>query len=83
MPAGTKVLLTLRSAVNTKHAKAKVAASALTTLPSIARIFASVARARVDGTYKQSPFFVAAEGAPVVAPRVLSATEREQAMNAV
>jgi hypothetical protein len=69
--------------VNTKHAKAKVAASTFAALTSIARIFASIARARMDGSYKQSPFFAAAEGTPVVAPRVLSAAEREQAMNAV
>jgi hypothetical protein len=69
--------------VNTTHAKAPVAARTFTALTSVARIFASVARARLDGSYKQSPFFVEALGTPVVVPRVLSAAEREQAMNAV
>jgi hypothetical protein len=69
--------------VNTKHAKAPVATNALSALTSIASIFASVARARLNGTYKQSPFFVAPLGKPLVAPRVLSAAERERAMNAI
>ena len=69
--------------VNTKHAKAPVAANALSALTPLVRIFASVARARLNGTYAQSPFFVAPAGKPVVAPRVLSAAERERAMNAV
>ena len=69
--------------INTKFAKAKLGASAFAALPTIARIFLSVARARVDGSFKQSPFFAASEGTPVVAARVLSAAERDQAMNAV
>jgi hypothetical protein len=72
-----------RAQVNTKHAKGRIASSALGMLTSVARIFSAVALARIDGTYKQSPFFVAGEGRPVVAPRVLSAAERERAMNAV
>jgi Family of unknown function (DUF6151) len=69
--------------VNTKHAKGPVTANRLGSLVSVARIFASVARARLDGTYKRSPFFVGQAGTPVVTPRVLSAAERAKAMNAV
>ena len=69
--------------VNTKHAKAPVATNALRMLTSIAGIFASVARARLNGTYAQSPFFVAPAGKPVVAPRVPGAAELERARNAV
>ena len=73
----------VRMHVNTKHAKGKVASNPLGALTSLLRIFASVARARIDGTYKRSPFFVAAESRPVVPPRVLSASERERAKSAV
>jgi Family of unknown function (DUF6151) len=73
----------VRMRVNTKSAKGKVASMPLSTVTSVARFFASVLRARIDGTYKQTPFFVAATGKPVVPPRVLSVTERELALNAV
>ena len=70
-----------RIAVNTKHAKARVASSRLRTITSMLSIFASVARARIDGTYRKSPFFNTANGNPVVVPRILSASERERARN--
>ena len=69
--------------VNTKHAKAPVATNGLSALPAVARVFGSVALARLNGTYKQTPFFVAPLFTPIVAPRVLSAAERERAMDAV
>jgi hypothetical protein len=31
-----------------------------------------VLRARLDGSYKQNPFFVEATGAPIVTPKVLN-----------
>lgn len=39
------------------------------------RLIAILAGARLTGSYKHSPFFLAASGAPVVAPRVLNNEE--------
>jgi hypothetical protein len=72
-----------RMPVNTKHAKGRVSTSPLSMLASTARIFASVLRARLDGTWRRSPFFGPSELKPIVPSRVLSAGERERAMNAV
>jgi hypothetical protein len=39
--------------------------------------------ARIDGSYKRTPFFSADTGAPIVTPKVLSRGERERLMSAV
>ena len=43
----------------------------------IARVVAMLLRARLDGSYRRTPFFSADDGTPIAAPRVLSAAERE------
>ncbi len=43
----------------------------------------TVLRARLNGDYKYTPFFVADSGMPVVTPRVLSGEEHATVMNAV
>jgi hypothetical protein len=43
----------------------------------------SVARARLDGGYKRTPFFDADRETPVVSPKVLTPGERDRVMNAV
>jgi len=73
----------VRMRVNTKHAKGKVVPMPLSTFTSVTRFLVSVVRARLDGTYRRTPFFSATSLQPVVAPKVLSATERDRAMNAV
>jgi hypothetical protein len=70
---------TIRVPVNPKHAKGKVSYSAPRALFSTARIVASVLRARMNGSWKQSPFFQPDTAEPVVIPRVLGAAERERA----
>lgn len=62
-----------RVAVNTRHAKGKVAASAADGLLATARIVGSVIRARANGSWKRSPFFRPVTLQPLVAPRVLKA----------
>jgi len=37
---------------------------------------ASVLRARIDGSYRQTPFFLIDKGTPIVSPRVLNGAER-------
>jgi hypothetical protein len=48
----------------------------------ILRFIAMVAGARLDGSYKRTPFFSAA-GAPIATPKVLSRGERDRLMSAV
>ncbi len=43
----------------------------------VVRFAAMVIRARIDGSYRRTPFFVISTGAPVVTPRVLTKRERD------
>jgi hypothetical protein len=72
-----------RMRVNTRSAKASVAPTPWRTFTAVVPLFAAVLVARLDGSYRRTPFFVAASGMPAAAPRVLSAAERERAMGAV
>ena len=73
----------VRMRVNTKHAKGRAESMPLSTFTSVFRFLASVIRARLDGSYKFTPFFDSHRGTPVVAPNILSASERERVVNAV
>ena len=70
----------VRAYVNTQSAKGGGKSSPLALVAVILRVLGIVARARVDGSYKRSPFFSPDTGAPVAAPKVLSFAEREQLM---
>lgn len=61
----------VRMKVNTKSAKNRVQSMPLSTLTSAFRFAASIARARIDGSYKHSPFFDPHQGRPVVPPKIL------------
>jgi len=54
----------------------------MSTTISVLRFAASLLRARLDGSYKRTPFFTP-DGIPVVEPRVLATVERERVMYAV
>ncbi len=73
----------VRMRVNTKSAKGRPESMPLSTITSILRFLTSLIRARLDGSYKCTPFFDSRRGSPVVRPRVLSSGERERVMNAV
>ena len=73
----------VRMRVNTKHAKGSPKSMPLSTIVSILGFMKSLARARVDGSYRQTPFFTSDRGIPVVAPKVLTRAERDSLMNAV
>ncbi|HLA70293.1 MAG TPA: DUF6151 family protein [Steroidobacteraceae bacterium] len=73
----------VRMRVNTKHAKGKPKLMPMSTIASIARFLGSLIRARLDGSYRHTPFFDSDRGIPVVAPKVLTSSERERVMNAV
>ena len=71
----------VRMRVNTKGAKGVPQAMRLSTFTSVLRFSKSLALARLDGSYKSTPFFDSERGTPVAAPRVLTRSEREQVMN--
>lgn len=70
---------TVRVTVNPKHARGTVSYNAFAALLSTVRIVVSVLRARVNGSWKLSPFFRPGSAEPVAAPRVLGVAERELA----
>jgi hypothetical protein len=63
----------VRAYVNTKSAKGEVTSSSIGTTSVILRFIVMVARARIDGSYKRTPFFSAETGTPIVTPKVFSA----------
>ncbi len=65
----------IRMRVNTKSARQDPKPKQAGTLATIARFGAQLAKARIDGSYRITPFFDAANGTPVVTPRVLSPEE--------
>jgi len=73
----------VRMRVNTKHAKGKPKSMPLSTVTSILRFMSSLIRARLDGSYKSTPFFNSDRGTPVVPPKVLTRNERQRIMDAV
>ena len=62
----------VRFHVNTAAAKAKLPSNPLATISVIFRTATKLARARLTGSYKHTPFFAAETGIPVVTPLVLS-----------
>ena len=72
----------VRMRVNTKSAKGTVRATPFGTVAAVLGLSSSLIHARIDGSYRRTPFFDAVRGTPVVSPRILSPTERERAMHA-
>ena len=73
----------VRMRVNTKNAKGRPKSMPISTIVSAMRFMKSLVRARLDGSYKVTPFFVPDRGIPVVPPKVLTGGERDRVMNAV
>jgi len=73
----------VRMRVNTKTAKGKPKSMPISTITSVLRFLASVIRARLDGSYKRTPFFAPDRGTPVARPTVLTSAERDQVMAAI
>lgn len=59
----------------TASARGKVEPSGLAALPTLMGFAGKLLRARLTGSYRRTPFF-SADGAPVVAPQVLTPAER-------
>jgi hypothetical protein len=73
----------VRMRVNMTHAKGTPQRIPVSTFFSVLRFMSSLLGARLSGSHKQTPFFDAATGAPVVAPQVLTRAEWERVMAAV
>jgi hypothetical protein len=61
--------------VYTKYAKGEPKPKSSGVLTSMWRSIGSILRARLDGSYKLTPFFRSASGVPIVSPMVLSSQE--------
>jgi len=61
----------------TKNAKTKINGRPFGMLPGISKILAMILRARLNGAYKRTPFFLIDSGAPIVTPMILTMSERE------
>ena len=69
--------------VGMKSAKGKPKPMGASTTMSILRFMARLIRARLDGSYKRTPFFDPETGTPRVSPKVVTAEERAHLMKAV
>lgn len=65
----------VRVHVYTRYAKGEHKPRSRGVVTGISRLLSMLVRARLDGSYKHTPFFVPESGTPVVTPRVLSKQE--------
>lgn len=65
-----------RIALNTASATGPVAATRFATLAGVLKILRNVMAARFSGKYRDNPFFERDSGRPVVAPEVLTSSQR-------
>jgi len=73
----------VRMRVNTQSAtRGRPNATPLATVAAVLRLMVSIARARLGGSYRRTPFFDAQRGTPVVAPTLVSSAERDRLRNA-
>ena len=71
----------VRMRVNTKSARGPVQSTPFGTLSAVTGLSLALARARLDGSYRRTPFFDP-QGIPAALPRVLTRDERARAMDA-
>lgn len=69
----------VRMRTGTSSAKGPVPPSSVAgTVKAVAKFAAALIRARLNGSYKRTPFFDPEQGSPIVAPKVLTIAERER-----
>ncbi|WP_058998837.1 DUF6151 family protein [Leptolyngbya sp. NIES-2104] len=73
----------IRMYVHTQSAIGEEKPKSAGVLSGILRVLGMALRARLDGRYKQTPFFVVKSGTPIVIPKVLSDDELKSIKNAV
>lgn len=71
----------VRMRVNTRSARGSVKPTPIGTLQAVAGLSLALVRARLDGSYRRTPFFDA-KGIPVASPRILTRDERARALEA-
>ena len=64
-------------------AKQKIKSTPLSTIGVMLRMSRMMMAARLNGSYRNTPFFDIARGEPVVTPTVLTSDERARVMRAV
>ncbi|MFG6094203.1 DUF6151 family protein [Leptothoe sp. ISB3NOV94-8A] len=69
--------------VNTTYSKGEIKSNPVDLIVTIIRNVTRIFRARIDGSYKQTPFFLVDSGIPIVSPKILSCQEYEDIMSAV
>jgi hypothetical protein len=73
----------IRMYVNTKSAIGENKPESAGVLSGTLRIIGMILKARFDGRYKQTPFFVIESGTPIIVPKVLKDEELKNVKNAV
>jgi len=73
----------VRMRVNTRSARGRPQPMPLSTFASVLRFLTSVVCARLDGSYKRTPFFEPGRAIPIVPPKILSAGELDRLMKTV
>ena len=73
----------VRMQVNTKYAIGEDKPKSVGLLSGTLRLIGMMLKARFDGSYKHTPFFVLESGTPIVTPKVLNDRELKDVMNAV
>ena len=73
----------VRAWVNTNGARVDPKPKPVGVGKSALKFISLIARARMNGSYRSTPFFRAAEGTPIVVPRILNSAERAKVMQAV
>lgn len=71
------------SHVHTKYAKGEPKPKPVGIVATIVGNMAMILRARIDGSYKQTPFFLADSEIPTVNPKILSDREYKDVMSAI
>ncbi|HEX4939342.1 MAG TPA: DUF6151 family protein [Candidatus Kapabacteria bacterium] len=67
--------------VNTENARGGVRVKSKGFAKTLLKVLGMVARARIDGSYRKTPFFNVEKGMPIVTPTILNAQERLQLMD--
>lgn len=69
--------------VNTEHARETLESNPIGLIVIIARNIMRMFKARIDGSYKQTPFFLVDSGTPLVSPKILNNQEYDDVMSNV
>ncbi|ABW28281.1 DUF6151 family protein [Acaryochloris marina] len=69
--------------VNTAGAKGDPKPKPAGQVKAIIRNLLMILKARIDGSYQQTPFFEVGSGLPITTPKILSSQEYEELMNTV